>query len=125
MKYHNPYQFSNFGLVGYLILVIYLLFINYIYKKNNYKLMISNIYLSIYIIIILFLVFCLQTTITYANEGWWIILIICLVSEFLHFIVNKIINYRKNKYVYTIKTNHGINKFLEGVFLFVKKLIYF
>lgn len=93
--YQSPYSFSLFGFFGYFVLIIYYCLLEWIYKKSGCKSKIYYILLFIHIVIILFSWLCLHSTLTYANEGWLIILIVSLVIEISKIVFSK--NKNENK----------------------------
>lgn len=87
--YQSPYSFSLFGCLGYFILIIYFCSLEWFYKKNDLKSKAYYILFFIHIIIILFSWLCLHSSLTHANEGWLILLIISLVIEILKIVFSK------------------------------------
>lgn len=93
--YQSPYSFSLFGLFGYVVLVLYFFLLEWFYKNNNLKSKSYYVLFFIHIIIILFSWLYLHSSLTYANEGWLILLIVSLVIEIFKIVFSK--NKNENK----------------------------
>ena len=99
MQINSFKGFSFLGFFGFIVLLLYFLFMLNYRKMYRQGFIFSMIVLSIYLVFVILLTLIIGADVTLGNEKWYKPFIICIIAEILISLIKNLINNRnKGKY---------------------------
>ena len=79
-------DYSGFGAFGIIVIIFYLFVIScFHYKKKGYNFFKSYLIFIIYIVFIIWLMITFKTSLSFANEGWIVPILISTICEIIDY----------------------------------------